>query len=236
MAEAEKQQATEGGAGNRIGRSPDSLRSGLLALIVAVACTAGAVITGYPSCCFLILITGVILPLGGLAVLLGLRHKANRRPPRLWQNLAALAGIIVLLYVLTIGPAGGTGLLNLRMRGLVAMTGGQGRLQSWAVEVVAQPRDGENGRSSIEETFTQWDVPRSSWSKQVRRLRPGRVFIERVFRDGQEGVLLRYGGGFLHWYIVIGPPGSVPDPKLDENLADSDWFRWSDGVYCWFVG
>ncbi|MDI6449505.1 hypothetical protein [Anaerobaca lacustris] len=207
----------------------------MLALIVAVACTAGAVIMGYPSWCFFFLVTGVTLFLGGLAVLLGLRHKVNRRPPRLWLNLAALTGIIALLYMLTIGPFNGTGLLNLRMRGLVALTGGQGRLQSWAVEVLAQPRDAEDGRSSIEETFTQWDVPRSSWSGQVRRLGPKRVFIQRVFQDGQEGVLLAYGSGFLHWYIVIGPPGSVPDPKLDEHPTDSDWFRWSDGVYCWFA-
>jgi len=41
-------------------------------------------------------------------------------------------------------------------------------------------------------------------------------------------------GGLFHWWIVVGLPGLVPDPKLDENQSEGLWFRWRDGMYCWF--
>jgi len=161
-------------------------------------------------------------------VVLGLFQKRNRRRPRLWQNLATLTGIVSLLYLLTVGPGDPLSLLNLRMHGLVALTGGQEQLQSWAVERLGESRE------SMGERGPDWHVPRECWSRQVRRLKPKYVCVDRFFQNDQEAVILSYGGGFLHWYVVVGPPGSIPDPKLDEGLPDSLWFRWADGVYCWF--
>ena len=53
-------------------------------------------------------------------------------------------------------------------------------------------------------------------------------------KGDQEAVCLTYGGGFLHWCIVIGPPGSVPDPNAAR--FDNRWIRWSDGIYDWQQG
>ena len=213
---------------------PSSLKTGIWVLAITVVCVAGVLIAGYPTCCLFALVTGIALPLGGVAVILGLFQKSNRTRPRLWHNLATLTAIVALLYLLTFGLGGPIGLLNLRMRGLVALTGGQDALQSWAVDVLAKPRDRMEGLDWSDQVAFKWAVPREHWSKQVRRLDPKHVRIERLFQNDQEGVRLMYGGGFLHWYIVLGPPGSVPDPKFEENLAENDWFRWSDGVYCWF--
>ena len=82
----------------------------------------------------------------------------------------------------------------------------------------------------------QRDVSRDRWSEQVRRLKPQRVWIEPLFEDGQEGVVLAYGSGFLHWWIVIGRPGSRPGPQYNDPDRDDFWIRWADGIYDWQQG
>jgi len=163
---------------------------------------------------------------GGIAVLAGLVLKANRRRPRLWMHIGVFLANIVLLYVLSIGPGNYFALIDLRTRLAVALTGGQGRLQAWAVELLAKPRDGmEDGGD--------WRVPKQYWSEQVHRLRPGSVFIAPVFEDKQWAVCLNYGSAFFHWSIVVGPPGSRPDPKSNGPTGDDVWYRWRDGLYDW---
>jgi hypothetical protein len=114
------------------------------------------------------------------------------------------------------------------------MTTGQDDLQSAGVELLAQSREGMDRMTGPEETPGRWEVQEAYWSAAIARLKPKRVFIEPVFQNNQEGVRLMYGTGFLHWYIVIGPPGATLDPKLNEDRPDSLWFRWRDGVYCCF--
>ncbi len=107
------------------------------------------------------------------------------------------------------------------------MTGGQGQLQAWAVEVLARPRE------QMEEDGSGWVVPREQWSQQVRQL-GAHVRIDPLFKDEREGVCLGYGGGFFHWYIVVGLAGSVPDPNDEKEHPSDVWYRWGDGVYGWF--
>lgn len=114
------------------------------------------------------------------------------------------------------------------MRLAVAFTGGQGELQAWAVSLLDGPRDHLDF-----DGWEHWRVPREAWSHQVQRLRPNGVNIVPVFENGREAVVLGYGGGFFHWWIVVGRPGSQPDPKLNDPNIDSRWIRWADGIYDW---
>jgi hypothetical protein len=164
---------------------------------------------------------------GGIAVTVGLFQKQNRMRPRLWHYLVTLLTIVALLYLLTFGPGNPISLVHIRARALVALTGGQDRLQSWAVEILAKPRD------RMQEDGSGWRVPREEWSRQVQRLGGG-VRIDPLLEDERCAVCLCYGGGFFHWYIVVGPPGSVPDPKLVERRPYDAWYRWGDGIYGWF--
>jgi hypothetical protein len=68
---------------------------------------------------------------------------------------------------------------------------------------------------------------------KANRQRPHRVYIEPLFEGGREGVRLPYGSGFFHWQIVVGPPGSRPEPTLNDPNSDNFWIRWSDGIYAW---
>ena len=144
--------------------------------------------------------------------------------------LVAIAGLILFLI-----PGLGTiRLLNLHCRMRVAQTGGADELQRWAVDLLAQPRADITPWSSTEEDVEEWVVPPAHWSEQVTRLKPQRIFIKRLFQNDGEAVQLAYGGGFLHWNIVVGPPGVTGDPKRNTGRPDSLWFRWADGLYCWF--
>jgi hypothetical protein len=138
-----------------------------------------------------------------------------------------LLGIIVLLPVLTVGPGKYANLIDLRTRLAVALTGGQGQLQTWAVALLDEPRDHAD--------HDDWEqrIPQEHWSKQVRRLKPNSVYISPVFEEGQEGVLLSYGGGFFHWWIVIGRPDSRPSQRLSDPNSGNSWLRWADGIYDW---
>ena len=235
MAELDERKTASVESGDLIRGLPDSLMIGWAAIAVTIVCVVAMFISGFPTCCLFGLVTGLVLPLGAIAAVVGLFQKRNHRQPRLWQNVATLATIVGLLYLLTFGPGNPFGLLNLRMRGLVALTGGQEELQSWAVDLLTQPRDSMDVVLSVGDKPEKWAVQEEYWSKQIRQLRPKRVIIERLFEGDKEGVCLRYGGGFLHWYVIVGPPGSIPDPKLDEDPPDSFWLRWRDGVYCKFV-
>jgi hypothetical protein len=198
---------------------------GIGAVAVAGGYVAGVLLFGWDPICFLLgLLMLLSLFFGGGAVLAGLALKANRRRVRLGKHVGVLLVIIMLLYLLTIGPGNYFALIDLRTCLAVAWTGGQGRLQAWAVELLAKPRDG------MEE---DWGVPKQYWSEQVHRLRPGSVFFAPVFEDRQWAVCLNYGSAFFHWSIVVGPPGSRPDPKSNGPTGDDVWYRWRDGLYDW---
>jgi len=206
------------------------LKGGVGAIAVAVGYFAGTLLLGWnPIPCLLGLLMLVSLLFGGISVFSGLFVKANRQGTRLWKHVGVLVCIVVLLPVLTVGPGNYFCLVDLRMRLAVALTGGQDELQAWAISVLDAPH------GSLEQA-EQGSVPERIWSKQVRRLKPGRVWIERVFDNDGEAVVFGYGGGFFHWYIVVGRPGSRPDPKLNDPNSDNFWYRWADGIYDWQQG
>lgn len=162
------------------------------------------------------------LLVGGIAVLCGLAAKANRQRSRLWKHIAVFLAIVLLLYLLTVGPASFWNLPNLR----VALTGGHDDLQSWALELLSEADD------HMSDEYDVWHVPRDRWSKQVRRLRPKAVRVNRYFENNQRGVGLLYGGGLSHLTIVVGPPGSRPESPLNDPNSLEFWRRWADGIYC----
>jgi hypothetical protein len=144
-----------------------------------------------------------------------------------WRHIGVFLANIVLLYVLSIGPGNYFALIDSRTRLAVALTGGQGKLQAWAVELLAKSRDG------MERNGGDGRISKQYWSDQVHRLRPGSVTIAPVFEDRQWAVCLNYGSAFFHWSIVVGPPGSRPDPKSNGPTGDDVWYRWRDGLYDW---
>lgn len=174
----------------------------------------------------------ITLLFGGVFVLFGLTRKENRKLSRVLQYLATLSAIIAMLCLVTIGPCNFIRLIDLRTRLVVALTGGQDELQSWAMQLLDKDRDRMDDSR-------RWDVPKEYWSQQVRRIywiQPTGVSVDNFFENNQRGVRLIFGGGFFHWSIVIGPPGSVPDPKLNDFVLDSFWIRWRDGIYNWAQG
>jgi hypothetical protein len=194
---------------------------------------AGTLLFGYhyhPIPCLLLPLMLVSLLYGGIAVLCGLFLRANRQGARLWKHVGVLVCIVVLLPVLTVGPGNYFGLIDLRTRLAVARTGGQEQLQAWAIALLDEYSDRMDPHDMEER------VPQEDWSKQVRRLKPDSVHISAVFENAQKGVLLSYGSGFFHWWIVIGRPGSQPDPKLNDPNSDNFWYRWADGIYDWQQG
>jgi hypothetical protein len=204
---------------------PDSLKIAIGAVATALIGVGATLLLGYtlgfpfyPLMC----LTLIVLVIASVVALF---RKENRKGKRLWHHFAALSVTFVLLYAVTFGPFNFMGLIGLRTRALIGLTGGQDELQSWAVEILAKPRDSEQADGS------GWLVPREKWSEQVQRLGPKArlVRIDPLFEGERDAVRLGYGGGFFHWYIVLGPPGSVPE----ERPLD-DWYRWGDGIYCWF--
>jgi hypothetical protein len=203
------------------------LRAGIVTVGVAGAYVVGVLLFGWPEPFLLAPVALLSLLFGGVAVLAGLVLKANRRRPRLWMHIGVFLANTVLLYVLSIGPGNYFALIDSRTRLAVALTGGQDELQGWAVELLAKSRDGmeENGGDSR--------ISKQYWSEQVHRLRPGSVSIAPVFEDRQWAVCLGYGSAFFHWSIVVGPPGSRPDPKSNGPTGDDVWYCWRDGLYDW---
>ena len=100
---------------------------------------------------------------------------------------------------------------------------------------MAKPRDQIEAYEESDAVAYEWTVPKQHWPNQVRRLRPGRVRIERSFESNQEIVRLMYGGGFVHWSIGIGSADAIGDRAVRMKAADCVVFRWSDGVCCWFT-
>lgn len=202
------------------------LRIGLAAIGVAGGYVAIVLIFGWADPILSMLLTLLSLLFGGIAVLCGLVLKANRQRPRLWKHIGVFLAIVLLLYLLTAGPANFLSLLNLH----VVFTGGHDELQTWAMGVLREAQNHISGEYDV------WQVPQERWSKQVRRLRPEAVRVNRFFDNDQRGVGLLYGGGFFHLTIVVGPPGSQPDPQLNDPNSDNSWRRWADGIYCWCQG
>lgn len=162
-------------------------------------------------------LTGVILILGSLVVNVP-RYLPSRRTHVV--ALAILAGVFCFYFF------GGrlVDLLHYRTRLVLALTGGEDELRSWAVGVLAQPRE------QTEYPVSSYRVDRQRWSPQVRWLRPSKVSIEPMFKDGQQGVLLDYHIPHEGLGIVIGPPGSVPPEDPGRAYA---WLRIGDGLYLW---
>lgn len=205
-------------------RVPRSLRLGVAVVLVGLGVT---LLTGWPLGCFSCVMMEVALLAMAVASVAALVRRENRRRPHLWRHLGSLVAAVGLLYVVTLGPGNYLSLIVLRTRGRVAMTGGRDQLQAWAVEVLAKPRE------QMQEDGSGWLVPREEWSEQVRHLGGG-VRIDPLLEGGRNAVRLCYGGGFFHWYIVVGPPGSAPDPNLVKERPFDAWYRWGDGVYGWF--
>lgn len=204
-------------------RVPQSLRLGVAVVAVAVVGVGVTLVAGYPFGMWSYMLTELAL----LCLAIGSVVELIRGQTPLWHSLGTCVVAVGLLYVVTpLGPASFMGLMDLRTRARVAMTGGQGQLQAWAVEVLARPRE------LMEQDGSGWLVPREQWSEQVRRLRP-KVFLVRIdplLEGGRNAVRLGYGGGPFHWYIVVGPAGSVPQ----RDSIDELWYRWGDGIYGWF--
>jgi len=198
---------------------PISLGVAIAALVLGLVYMAAVFSFGLLGLMLAMPAFGVLLA-GFVSALVGLARKQNRCAPHALRYVGVLVGLVALLLFLIPG-LGTIRLLNLHSRMRVARTGGQDELQSWAVDLLAQSRDGMEIRLETQEQVEQWEVPQSYWSKQVSRLKPTHIFIERLFQGDQDGVRMMYGGGFFHWYIVVGPAGSAPDPRLDENLPNS---------------
>jgi hypothetical protein len=116
-------------------------------------------------------------------------------------------------------------LLYYRTSLMLALTGGREELQSWATDVLAQPR------GPREHEGAPYVVERKRWSRQVRWLRPSRVSIWPIFKNGQEGLVLDYDVPHEVCALVIGPPGAVP---AEDSGTARGWLRIADGLYFWF--
>jgi hypothetical protein len=200
------------------------LRNSLAALGVALLCVLASAMLAWEWICVLWQVMCVALLYGWITAFAGLRVKSNPRGLRRWMHI----GILVAIPILG-GLANIFSLVDLRMRLAVTFTGGQDELQAWAIKILDEPR-GSSGQGSDDR------IPRERWSEQVRRLKPKWVRIEPLFEDGGEAVRLCYGGGFYHWNIVVGRPGSRPDPKFNDPDHDEWWTRWGDGLYNWQQG
>jgi hypothetical protein len=211
-------------------QAPAHLRVGFVGLGVAGAYVAAVLLLGWsPIPCFLTPLALLSLLFSAVAVFVGLVVGAKRRRSRRWMHVGVFVANLVLLYVLSIGPGNYFGLMDLRTRLSVLLTGGQKPLQAWAVGLLAQGREGMQ-----EDGWDWWRVPKRYWSKQVRHLRPTDVAIAPVFEERRSAVCLNYGSGFFHRSIVVGPPGSRPDPNVSNSSTGDDiWHRWRDGLYDW---
>jgi hypothetical protein len=203
------------------------LKIGIGAIVVAAGYVAYMLLLGweYHSCLLLPLVL-LLLVAGGTAVLCGVVSNANQGRIRPWVGIGVLGVILVLLILLSVGPGNYFNLLDLGGRLTVTLSGGQEELRAWAIKILDEPRDNP-GQVSGER------IPRERWSEQVRRLRPRCIQIDPLFEDRHEAVRLCYGSGFFHWNIVVGRPGSRPDPSLNDPNSDDRWLRWGDGIYGW---
>lgn len=201
------------------------LKNSVAALGVAILCVLASLVLTWEWTCVLWLLMSVVLLYGWISAFAGLSAKSNRRGLRRWGHIGVIVAIPILWCL-----ANFFSLVDLRMRLAVASNGGRNVLQTWAVALLDKPRDGMDGDGD------DWIVPEEDWSEQVRRLKPCRVYIKRVFENGGEGICLPYGSGFFHWWIVIGRPGSRPDPQFNDPNSDDRWLRWADGIYDWQQG
>jgi len=206
----------------RLSRGQTRLGHSLGTCVVAVVGVGVTLVAGYPFG----MLSYVVMELALLCLAIASVVRLIRGQTRLGHSLGTCVVAVGLLYVVMLGPANFMGLINLRTRARVAMTGGQDQLQAWAVEVLGKPRE------QMEQDGLSWVVPREQWSEQVRRLKPKArlVRIDPPSKGQGDVVRLGYGGGFFHWYIVVGPPGSVPQ----RDSIDEVWYRWGDGIYGWF--
>ncbi len=201
---------------NRLKRQPLVVALSVLALAAAhviafmILASPTLAIMGYLTVGLAFLIGIVLLP-GSL-----LMNLSSWRTHTL--ALAILAGVFAFYFV------GGSliHLLHYRTRLVLALTGGQKELQSWAADILTQPRD--------QTEYEAWPyvIDRQHWPRQVRRLRPVKVSIQPMFKDGQEGVILYYPIPHEVLAIVIGPPGAVPPDDADRRGSCR---RFGDGLY-----
>jgi hypothetical protein len=202
---------------------------GVATLGVAVVYVVRVFLLPWPPACLQMPLTLVALLYGAVSVIGGLRLKVNRGGRRLWMHIGVLLALTVTLYLLTVGPCSFIRLLDLQLRLGVARTGGQDALRIWAMDLL------EKSRTQMSDRDANW-VPKEHWSDQVRRLHPGRVSVQVMFENSQPGVCLGYGGGFLHYTLVVGPPGSRPQSNLSDPEHDSSVIPWADGIFDWIKG
>ncbi len=207
--------------------APSSLTLAAIAVAFGLGYMAALLLGGILGLMLVVPTFGLLL-LGLIAAGIGLAKEQKRTGVHRRPYVAVLIALLGMILFLIPG-LGTLRLLDLHMRGRVALAGGRETLQAWGVEMLEEPRELmiEDGERRL--------IPEEKWSPQVRKLRPKRVWIDRLFENEAEGVSLMYGGGFLHWFVVIGPPGSNPDPERLNDAPASPWFRWADGVYCRFA-
>jgi hypothetical protein len=211
---------------------PGSLRFAMVAIAVGVGYVVVLFLFGF----FAVLLTvpaGITVLAGLVSASVGLARKRDRQGPYRRRCIAVFV-VSLALAVFLLPGIGTIRTLNLHSRMRVAVTGGQDELQSWASQLMAKPRDQIEAYEESGAVAYEWTVPKQHWSKQVRRLNPKRIRIERSFESNREFVHLMYGGGFLHWSIGIGPPDAIGDLAVEKKAADCVWFRWDDGICCWF--
>ena len=177
---------------------------------------------------------GFIVLAGLVSTSVGLLfHRGHSR--RCTRRYVVVLVVILVLALFLLPGLGTIRTLDLHCRMRVAVTGGQDELQAWATELLATPRNEIQEFEGADETeYNEWTVPEGHWSKQVRRLNPKRLRIERTASGDREVVTLMYGGGFQHWTIGVGPPEAIGELAVKMKEADCVWFRWSDGICCWF--
>ena len=232
MAESDDKKATKQAEIER----PHPMPGPLILAIVAIAVGLGYLIVLFLFGFFGLLLAvpaGITVLAGLVSAAAGLARKRNRHGLYRRRHIAVF--VVNLALALFLLPGLGTiRTLNLHCRMRVAVTGGQEGLQSWALELMAKPRDQLEAYEESGVDAYEWTVPKQHWSEQVRRLRPSRVRIERSFGNDREIVRLMYGGGFLHWSIGVGQPKAIGDLAVEQKAADCVWFRWNDGISCWF--
>lgn len=218
MPEAE----TDRAMAKRLGRPALIIALVVLALAVVnvgsfmILANPGLALMGYIAV-GLAFVGGTILVLIGFAVNVSQCRSAWRAHV---LALAILSGVFCFCFF----TGSVLDLLRIRTNIVLAFTGGQGELQSWAIDLLEQFSDNPEYDSDTR------GIPKQYWSRQVRWLRPGRITIQSTFRNGQKWVFLGYPIPHEGMGIMVGPPGAVPP---DEPNWDWHWHQFGDGMYYW---
>ncbi len=212
---------------------PDTLKLAVVAAAVGLVYILSVLFLGlYVGAMPLLLPTLSFLLTGLISSLIGLTRKRHLTSPGLWRY-AILLVVILAEVAVTFPRLGLMPLWKYHWHIRIAVTGRQDELRSWANNVLTMPRDELYPQSEEGVIVNPLLIPESHWSRQVARLKPNEVIIGQFSQDDQETVRLCYGSGFQHWYLVIGPPGWSPKPKMEKERPYDSWLRLGDGLYWW---